>query len=51
MTDHEKLGLVSKMISDFWACSNVSEDSAICLLNCVTCVIEFEGEEAKNAED
>ena len=51
MTDSEKIGLVSKMIADFWTSSNVSEDSVISLLNCVSCVIEFEGKEECNAED
>lgn len=45
MTDSDKIELISKMIAEFWENSNVTEDSAICLLNSVACVIEFKGKE------
>lgn len=51
MTDSEKLELAKKMIADYWETSNVSEDSALALLNAITVTIHFDGKEEKNAEN
>ena len=51
MTDSEKVTLVGAMISDFWECTQVNEDSVVSLLNAITVVIHFEGKEEENAED
>ena len=51
MSDSEKIDLIRTMIADFWECSNISEDGAICILNAVTCVVNFKGKENKNAEN
>ncbi len=41
MFDSEKIGLIDLMLTDFWQCSNVTEDSAVCLLNAIASVINF----------
>lgn len=51
MTDFEKLSLVREIIRDFWESSNVSEDSAVALLNAITVVAHFEEKEEENAEN
>lgn len=45
MFDSDKVELVKAMINEFWSNGTVSEDSAICLLNSISCVLEFEGKE------
>ena len=41
MLDSEKIDLIDKMLTDFWNASNVTEDSAVCLLNAIASVINF----------
>lgn len=41
MLDSEKIDLIEQMITDFWDAGNVSEDSAICLLNAISSVVNF----------
>ena len=45
MFDSEKIDLIGEMISDFWESSNVSEDSAVSLLNAITVVVNFKRKE------
>ena len=49
MFDSEKIALINNMLEDFWMCSNVTEDSAVCLLNAIATVINF-GKEKKNED-
>lgn len=41
MLDSEKIDLIAQMLVDFWDNGNISEDSAICLLNAISSVINF----------
>lgn len=41
MLDSEKIDLIDLMLQDFWQCSNVTEDSAVCLPNAIASVINF----------
>ena len=41
MFDSEKIDLIREMIKEFWDNGNVSEDSAICMLNAIATVIDF----------
>ena len=47
MTDSEKIALINNMLEDFWQCSNVTEDSVVCLLNAIATVINFGKENEK----
>ena len=47
MLDSEKIELINAMLVDFWECSNVTEDSAVCLLNTIATVINFGKENEK----
>ena len=42
MTDTERLALIHQMLVDFWDNGTVSEDSAICLLNAILTVVNFQ---------
>ena len=41
MLDSEKIELIREMIKDFWETGNVSEDSAVSLLNAIDVVVDF----------
>lgn len=45
MLDSEKIDLINQMLCDFWENGNISEDSAICLLNAIASVINFKRED------
>ena len=41
MNDSVKISLINQMLIDFWANGNVSEDSAIVMLNAIATVLDF----------
>ncbi len=41
MLDSEKIDLIDQMLIDFWDNGNVSEDSAIAILNAIASVVNF----------
>lgn len=41
----EKINLIRELLVNYWDSVNVSEDSALALINAITTVVDFEGEE------
>lgn len=41
----EKIELIRELLTNYWDSVNVSEDSALALINAITTVVDFEGEE------
>lgn len=50
MLDSEKVELIDKLLRDFWECANVSEDSAIAMLNAIATVVNFKRKDKENAD-
>lgn len=44
MLDSEKINLIRELLTNYWDSVNVSEDSALALINAITTVVDFEGE-------
>ena len=51
MLDSEKIDLIGEMITVFWETGNVSEDSALSLLNVIETVVNFKRKDEKNADN
>ena len=47
MLDSEKIDLIKEMIVDYWETGNVSEDSAVSLINAITVVANFKRKDKK----
>lgn len=51
LLDSEKIMLIREMLANYWDSVNVSEDSALALINAITTVVDFEGKENNNADN
>jgi hypothetical protein len=45
MLDSEKIELIRNLLSNYWESVNVSEDSALALINAITTVTDFCGKD------
>lgn len=45
MLDSEKIELIRELLTNYWDSVNVSEDSALALINAITTVTDFEGKD------
>lgn len=41
MLDSEKIELIREMLTNYWDGVNISEDSALALINAITTVVDF----------